>query len=223
MKKLSLFLSAMLISIMSFAGTVTFEAANDIADVSTAAELTMTKDGVSLYASKAVLGNGQNYRLYKGQWIEVSSEYGNITSIEFTCLGEGTNQYGPANLEYRGTAGSYTYAGVLGTWSGDEEKVTIYVNQNNQVRATKIVITYESADANFVDQPMIAGDVNSKYVETREVEVNGKKYSCDIYDDEGVITKYYFTDTELKRVETEVVYKLCIGGYLAFFDLHFFN
>ena len=192
MKKLSLFLSAMLISIMSFAGTVTFEAANDIADVSTAAELTMTKDGVSLYASKAILGNGQNYRLYKGQWIEVSSEYGNITSIEFTCLGEGTNQYGPANLEYRGTAGSYTYAGVLGTWSGDEEKVTIYVNQNNQVRVTKIVITYESADANFVDQPMITGDIN--FADTANVVITA---------DEGMKIYYTIDGTDPTTASTE--------------------
>lgn len=54
----------------------------------------------------------------------------------------------------------------------------------------------------FMAGDMISGDSDSEYIETREVEINGKKYSCDIYDDEGVTTKYYFTDTELKRIET---------------------
>lgn len=115
MKKLSLFLSAMLISIMSFAGTVTFDVAVDKTEVSTAAELTLTKDGVSLYTSKGILGNGTEYRFYKSQWIDISCEYGNITSVEFTCTKEGINQYGPGCFEYRGTAGTYSYEGFVGT------------------------------------------------------------------------------------------------------------
>ncbi len=42
----------------------------------------------------------------------------------------------------------------------------------------------------------------SVYVETREVEVNGKKYSCDIYEDEDITVKYYYSEDSLKRVET---------------------
>ena len=54
-----------------------------------------------------------------------------------------TAQYGPGCFEYRGTAGTYTYNGFVGTWPGNEEKLTLYASQ--QVRATKIVVTYESA------------------------------------------------------------------------------
>lgn len=40
------------------------------------------------------------------------------------------------------------------------------------------------------------------YVETKKVDVNGKSYSCDIYEDDGIITKYYYSEDALKRVET---------------------
>jgi hypothetical protein len=143
MKKFTLFLSAMLISIMSFAGTVTFDATIDKAELATAGNVTLTKDGVSLHTSMGILGNGKEYRIYKSQSMDVSCEFGNITSIEFTCTKEGTNQYGPGCLEYRGTAGNYTYEGKVGTWTGNEAIVILY-GTLNQVRATKIVVSYES-------------------------------------------------------------------------------
>lgn len=191
MKKLSLFLSAMLISIMSFAGTVTFDVAADKTEVTTAAELTLTKDGVSLYTSKGVLGNGTEYRFYKSQWIDISCEYGNITSIEFTCTKEGTNQYGPGCFEYRGTAGTYSYEGFVGTWTGNEEKVTLYAALN-QVRATKIVVTYASSDANFVSQPMITGDIN--FADTANVVITA---------DEGMKIYYTLDGTDPTTASTE--------------------
>lgn len=191
MKKLSLFLSAMLISIMSFAGTVTFDVAVDKTEVSTAAELTLTKDGVSLYTSKGILGNGTEYRFYKSQWIDISCEYGNITSVEFTCTKEGINQYGPGCFEYRGTAGTYSYEGFVGTWTGNEEKVTLYAAQN-QVRATKIVVTYASSDANFVSQPMITGDIN--FADTANVVITA---------DEGMKIYYTLDGTDPTTASTE--------------------
>ena len=193
MKKFSLFLSAMLISIMSFAGTVTFDVAVDKTEVSTAAELTLTKDGVSLHVSQGILGNGTNYRVYKNQWIDVSCEYGNITSVEFTCTKEGTAQYGPGCFEYRGSAGTYTYDGFIGTWTGNEEKVTLYAALN-QVRATKIVVTYESSDANFVSQPMITGDLN--FADTANVVITA---------DEGMKIYYTLDGTDPTTASTEYI------------------
>ena len=87
-----------------------------------------------------------------------------------------TAQYGPGGFEYRGTAGTYTYSGFVGTWSGNEEKLTLYASQ--QVRATKIVVTYESAEANFVSQPMITGDIDfadtANVIITAEEDISGK-------------------------------------------------
>ena len=191
MKKLSLFLSAMLISLMSFAGTVTFDATVDKTEVTNATEGTLTKDGVSLHTSMGVLGNGKEYRIYKNQWMDISCEYGNITAVEFTCTKEGTTQYGPGCLEYSGTAGTYTYEGFVGTWTGNEEKVTLY-GALNQVRATKIVVTYESSDANFVSQPMITGDVN--FADTANVVITA---------DEGMKIYYTLDGTDPTTASTE--------------------
>ena len=42
----------------------------------------------------------------------------------------------------------------------------------------------------------------SVYVETKEVEINGKKYTCDVYNDGEITIKYYYSADSLKRVET---------------------
>lgn len=40
------------------------------------------------------------------------------------------------------------------------------------------------------------------YVESREVVINGKTYTCDIYQDGDMITKNYYDNKELKRIES---------------------
>ncbi len=40
------------------------------------------------------------------------------------------------------------------------------------------------------------------YVETREVDVDGKTYTCEVYQDGDITIKYYYNKDELKRVET---------------------
>ena len=42
----------------------------------------------------------------------------------------------------------------------------------------------------------------AEYVESREVEINGKTYLCDVYKDGDIEIKYYYVETQLKRVET---------------------
>lgn len=54
----------------------------------------------------------------------------------------------------------------------------------------------------YIQESMNSAESTSKYVETRQVEVNGKTYDCDIYQDGDIITKNYFKDDGLKRVET---------------------
>ncbi len=44
-------------------------------------------------------------------------------------------------------------------------------------------------------------DSNAVYISSSEVEYNGKKYVCDIYESEGSTVKYYYSDKEFKRME----------------------
>ena len=187
MKKLSLFLSAMLISMMSFAGTVTFEVGQDKLEGHTqGTPAVMTKDGVTLDVSKGAFGRDDNFRIYAGFGVTISCEYGNITGVEITCT---TEQYAPSNLTT--TVGTFTCDGLIGTWTGDEASVAF--SATKQVRFTKLVVTYESADANFVDQPMITGDVN--FSDTANVVITAEEgmkiyYTLDGTDPTTASTEY---------------------------------
>ena len=187
MKKLSLFLSAMLISLMSFAGTVTFEVGQDKVEGHTqGTAAVLTKDGVTLDVSKGAFGRDDNFRIYAGFGVTISCEYGNITGVEITCT---TEQYAPSNLTT--TVGTFTCDGLIGTWTGDEASVAF--SATKQVRFTKLVVTYESADANFVDQPMITGDVN--FADTANVVITAEEgmkiyYTLDGTDPTTASTEY---------------------------------
>lgn len=110
---------------------------------------------------------------------------------------DGNKLYMQATMPYE-NKGTMTF-GALTTGDGD------YYFILPSMRAYIVLPKEEIGDVplgDFIAGDMIAGDTDSEYVETREVEINGKKYSCDVYNDEDVITKYYFTETELKRIET---------------------
>ena len=162
---------AMLFSVMGFAASVEFVAGTDkTADGTTAvANCSLTKDGITIQLSNGCLGRDDNYRIYQNQWIAVTSTVGNITSIEFTCTANGTTKYGPGCFEYRDNNGAYTYADKIGTWTGDAAEVILYASAA-QVRATKIVVSYASTDANVVDAPAILGVQD--FVETTDVSIN---------------------------------------------------
>ncbi len=51
------------------------------------------------------------------------------------------------------------------------------------------------------DIGMIESDSEATYISSNEVEYNGKKYICDVYESEGSTVKYYYTDNEIKRME----------------------
>ena len=67
---------------------------------------------------------------------------GEITSIEFECTAQDDAQYGPGNFVT--SAGSYSYEGYTGLWEGRETCVT-FIAEGNQVRLTKIVVTFDCA------------------------------------------------------------------------------
>ena len=147
MKKITLLLSAMLFSVMSFATVITFDAdvdkGNAGTDSNNAAAYTITKDGVTVTVSSGILGtynNEMHYRIYKNQTLTVTSTVGNVTSVEFTCTANDDAKYGPGCFTW--STGNYTYSGAKGTWSGSASEI-VFTASSNQVRATQVVVTIE--------------------------------------------------------------------------------
>ena len=118
--------------------TVVFVAGTDKTNSSEAGHEVLTKDGITLDVSNGALFRTDNYRVYKGQTITVSSSVGDITKIEFTCTASGTAQYGPGNFHTE--TGTYTFEDTQGVWTGTAASVVLSAVEN-QVRATKIVVT----------------------------------------------------------------------------------
>ena len=157
MKKFTLFFSALLFSMMSFAGVVTFDADADKGNAGTdsnnAAAYTITKGGVTVEVSSGILGtynNEMHYRIYKNQTLKITSTAGNITSVEFTCTGNGSEKYGPGCFTVDG--GDYTYAEAVGTWTGSATEIT-FTAATNQVRASQIVVTIDGEVGETPEQP----------------------------------------------------------------------
>lgn len=130
----------MLVCSTAFAGVITLNA-TDFAGGETA---TVTQDGITLSIDKGTstsgagnLYNGQQFRIYKGNILTVSSTVGNITQIVFTCTANGTTKQGPGCFAAQD---GYTYEGKIGTWVGNAAAVN-FTAESNQVRATTIEVT----------------------------------------------------------------------------------
>ena len=136
MKKITLFLSAMLFSVMSFAGVITFTPGEF--DALESSKFDVEKDGVTLSCSSGTITADQ-FRFFKSQTLTVSSTAGNITSIEFTCTAANETKHGPGGF---GELEGYGYADKVGTWAGSAVSVT-FSTTNNQVRATQVVVTID--------------------------------------------------------------------------------
>ena len=151
MKKFTMFFSALLFSMMSFAGVVTFDADADKGNAGTdsnnAAAYTISKSGVTVEVSQGILGtynNEMHYRVYKNQTLKITSTAGNITSVQFTCTANGSEKYGPGCFTVDG--GDYTNdGGAVGTWTGSATEIT-FTASANQVRATQIVVATDGAE-----------------------------------------------------------------------------
>lgn len=148
MKKFTLLLSAMLMTVMSFGAVVTFDADADKGNAGTdsnnAAAYTVSKDGVTIEVSQGILGtynNEAHYRIYKNQTLKITSTAGAITSVQFTCTANGDAKYGPGN--FTASTGDYGHdGGAVGTWTGSATGIT-FTASSNQVRASQIVVAID--------------------------------------------------------------------------------
>ena len=145
MKKITLFLSAMLISMMSFAGTATIS----FADKSNRTKLddnqqVWEQNGLVVTNDKATSTNkvadyANPARFYKGSSLTIKCTLGNITKIEVTC---GSNDYATALVNSVGAEAQ-----------ANEKVVTISPKNVNtsykvetltaQVRVAEMTVTYD--------------------------------------------------------------------------------
>ena len=153
MKKITLLLSAMLMTVMSFAGVVTFDADTDQGNAivytegASGQEFTITKEGLTITVSSGLLGtynNEHHYRIYKNQTLKITSTAGAITSVQFTCTANGDTKYGPGC--FTASTGEYGHdGGAVGTWTGSATEITFSAS-TNQVRASQIVVAIDGAE-----------------------------------------------------------------------------
>ncbi len=130
----------MLVCSTAFAGVITLNA-TDFKGGETA---TVTQDGITLTIEKGTspsgagnLYNGEQFRIYKGNILTVSSTVGNITQIVFTCTANNTTKWGPGCFAAQD---GYTYKDKIGTWVGNAAAVN-FTAESGQVRATTIEVT----------------------------------------------------------------------------------
>lgn len=148
-----------LVSTLSFAQTtVTFTAGTDKASARGAA--TLTKDDVSIAIGKngGDFSRTDNYRLYSGQNLTISSTVGNITKIAFTCSIESKDKTTGGANNLTTETGTYTPSSdnLTGVWEGTSSSV-VFKATPKQFRATKIEVTYTSNGTSLA-APTIAGD-----------------------------------------------------------------
>jgi hypothetical protein len=222
MKKFTLMLSALLFSVMSFAGVVTFDADADKGNAGTdsnnAAAYQITKDGVTVEVSSGILGtynNEMHYRIYKNQTLKITSTVGNVTSVEFTCTANDDTKYGPGCFTW--STGNYTYSGAKGTWSGSASEI-VFTASLNQVRASQIVVTIEGeggGNQGGNDDPVTPeGATEIKglvYADAYYYEYDGVAYyDIDMYKDIDMDT-YEYTYPEV-YVSLEAKSKTALNG-----------
>ena len=140
-------------------------------------EQSETIDGVTLYCDHGNKGTS-DYRFYKGSNAKISVVGGKITSVVFTCTANGTTKQGPGCFTNSGE-GNYTFetAGKTGTWTGSASEVVLNAT-SNQVRATKIVVTYVSDGS--ISSPTFSVAAGT-YYEAQTVEITNPNGSGKVY------------------------------------------
>ena len=228
MKKFTLMLGAMLLSMMSFAAVITFTPGEF--DALESSKFDVVKEGVTLSCSSGTITADQ-FRFFKSQTLTVSSTAGNITSIEFTCTAANDTKHGPGGF---GALDGYTYADKVGTWTGSAASVT-FSTTNNQVRATQVVVTIDGegggdnpgGDNPGGDDPNPGtGDVveitGLQYADAYYYEYEGIKfYDIDLYknlDEESydyIYPELYIIVEANSKTALNGTYDLCFAGLWA--------
>ena len=167
MKKFTLFLSALFISVMSFATEVSFDfSAQGYADKTEMKSVTLNDD-VTITFNKGTNNNTPKYytngnaaRVYGGNYFTVTTTSGKFTKIELT--------FGTSDGSNAITTDVGNFA--TNTWTGTEASVKFTVGGTSGNRRLKAIkVTYGEVADNFVSAPTISGDVD--FIESTTIAV----------------------------------------------------
>ena len=178
---------------------VTFNHATDMGNGSTErGEWTVEKNGVTLYCSDGTIYS-DNYRIYQGANLIISSTVGNIVKIEF----DGVSDRPISNLTP--STGTLTTDGYNGTWIGEAASVTFAASA--QTRATEIRV-YVLGDVPVeIAAPTIPASQNFEESITVEITNNAEGATV-MYNTDGETWTAYtgaLTFTETTTLQAKAV------------------
>lgn len=183
MKKLLSLLFVVACAMTAWGATVTFDASVDKGKFTAndaAGEESITKSGVTISCSQGRWNLTDQYRCFKSSTFTVKADR-NITKVEISCTAEGEAQYGPGCFT-GATAGSYAFAGKVGTWTGSATEFTLTAS-SNQVRINTVVVTVEG-EATTVQAPKFSVAEGTFYMPF-ELELTGEEGSTIYYTLDG--------------------------------------
>ena len=111
----------------------------------------ITKEGITIYATKAAFGYDTDYRFYNGSNINISTTVGTITRIEFTS-GSALN-----NLKGNG----YTATNDEATWTGNASNVVL-TNNSKVAKAGTITVYVSLPSAITLDETAPNNTIEAK-------------------------------------------------------------
>ena len=200
MKKITLFLSAMLISMMSFAGVVTFTPADfeGQGTTGTGSPVTVTKDGVTVSCDK---GYGTSYalRCYTDGVVTISATE-NIASLEF-AFDTYNDRYYNGNLEESYTVGANTWDVKL-TSQARFKSITVTLGEGGTTTPDEP----GTEEPETPDTPEVTGMITcaeaatiaaaENYVGSEDVTVYGYVVELGNAKDDGSKQCFYMSDTQ---------------------------
>ena len=181
MKKFTLFLSALLISAMSFAKEVYidlsaqgYENAEEVLSITLDESVSVTLDKGTNKNTPKYYNTGSAVRVYAGGYFTIATTSGKLTKIELTFgTGDNSNQITTDNGAY-----------ASGTWNGIAESVKFTVDgTNGHRRIQTIKVTYGEVADDYVVAPAVAGDAD--FIESTTVSITAADGSTIYYTTDG--------------------------------------
>ena len=161
--------------------TIVFTSENDHIQGEATNQLTIEKEGIRLTINPTgSMNDSKAFRVYQKSSLEIASTVGNITKLELTCTGRGSQNYGPGGFA-KNEGYTFEKDGHTGVWTGGSPIVTL-TNATKQLRINKITITL-NGEISAVSAPKIEG--NKLFADSTKVQIIGAEGSTIYYTTDG--------------------------------------